>query len=103
MFRVYIIHPSVNNKYPHPLLPSNPLLMPFMHQPNILQPNILLTLSIPNLYPLQTNLRLTFQINNPFNRAVLYKRVTYWVVDFVLMGLEVAVLFHYLAEDVSVG
>lgn len=102
MLRVYIIRAGVDDEYVHALLSAYPLLVLLMHQFYILQPNLLLPFSIPRSYPLQTNLRLTPQIHDPFDWTVLNKRLADWVVDFVLVGLEVAALLHDLAEDVAI-
>ena len=70
---------------------------------NVLQTDFLLALSVPDLDSLQTDCRWTLQVDDALDGAVLDKWVTDGVVDFVLMGLKVAVLVHDFAKDVPVG
>jgi hypothetical protein len=100
---VNVIHTGINGENLNALLPVDPLLVSFVDRSNVLQTDVFLALSVPDLDSLQTDFRGTLQVDNALDGAVLDERMADGVVDFVLMGLKVAVLVHDFAKDVPVG
>lgn len=103
MLVINIVHSSINHQNLHSLLSVNPFLVSFVNSLEVIKTNFLLSFSVSDLNPLLANFWRTLQVNNTLDWAVLDEGVTDWVINFVLMRLEVSIFVHDFTENVSVG